>query len=603
MGIEPKPLSEPYSEQRRFKRIPFFSRVDVYDQKEVFIGYALSIGQGGMSFSLPIRQISDLGHLLKLGEPITLGLRLPNHTETIKITAEIAWVGRPTATPQGVRGLSIGVSFDPRSADALAVVTRFIDQFRYCISVIDFDDSGFIDRVFGDEYDIRVVTSSEEAHLPGAYNALFIIGDAGGSAHALKQISHLVSSDSPNAHAAILYCASRLDNELVTLVTESRRIIYLPTPVPLVTLRTCGQRAIEAHMFALDNERLAAELTGAVAQLKRENADLREQKDAPHSEIAGTSTAVEKMRRAIERVAPTEASVMILGETGTGKELVARAVHQASQRARHQFVALNCAGLTDSLADSELFGHSRGAFTGAAESRIGIFEAANKGTLFLDEVVELSLATQAKLLRVLQQSELRRVGENRVVSIDVRVICATNRDISDWVVQGKFREDLYYRLASFIIPMPTLRERREDIPELVARFSSQLARASHRPAPVLEAEALEALAAYDWPGNIRQLKQTVERLSILSTPGEKIDASSVEEALQMNAVHASSAAKLPSADEPLGDALGAYERTAIVAALAAHQGVIAHAAEALGMTRSTLSRRCKQLGIATARNS
>jgi DNA-binding NtrC family response regulator len=232
--------------------------------------------------------------------------------------------------------------------------------------------------------------------------------------------------------------------------------------------------------------------------------------------LVGETPSMQGVRRLIDTVAPTDASVMILGETGTGKELIARNLHDRSQRSKHSFIPVNCGALPENLVESELFGHRKGAFTGADQHRKGLFEVANGGTLFLDEVGELDKSVQVKLLRFLESGEIRRVGENDPFRVDVRVLCATNRDLRDMIVTEQFREDLFFRLNTFEIHLPTLRERKGDIPALaqhmLTRFASR--RGGHE--PQLTAEAIEALQSHDWPGNIRELANAIERAMILS---------------------------------------------------------------------------------------
>jgi DNA-binding NtrC family response regulator len=257
-------------------------------------------------------------------------------------------------------------------------------------------------------------------------------------------------------------------------------------------------------------------------KLLRENSRLKEtvSRLEGSSEIIGSTPAILKVREDIARVAPTNATVLITGETGTGKELVARSIHKSSPRADHAFVAINCAALPESLVESELFGHERGAFTGADRAREGLFEAAHLGTLFLDEVAELSPAAQAKLLRVLNDGQLTRVGSNRARKVDVRVITATHRNLQERVGGNLFREDLYYRLAVFPISIPPLRERREDISELSHEFIRRAATELKVPVPPVSESALRRLMTYDFPGNIRELRNLIERACILANGGD-----------------------------------------------------------------------------------
>jgi formate hydrogenlyase transcriptional activator len=236
-------------------------------------------------------------------------------------------------------------------------------------------------------------------------------------------------------------------------------------------------------------------------------------------QIIGRSPALETVLEQVERVAPTDSTVLIEGETGTGKELIARAIHNLSSRCGRAFIKLNCAAIPMDLLESELFGHERGAFTGAIAQKIGRFELADKGTLFLDEVGDIPLALQPKLLRVLQEQEFERLGSTRTHQMDVRLVAATNRDLTDMVKRSEFRSDLYYRLNVFPLMLPPLRARREDIPELVMHFVETLGRRLGREIERIPPETMSALSSYDWPGNIRELQNLIERAVILSNEG------------------------------------------------------------------------------------
>ena len=299
--------------------------------------------------------------------------------------------------------------------------------------------------------------------------------------------------------------------------------------------------------------------------------------------IVGTSKAIQDLIAQIERAGPSSARVLIQGEHGTGKELVARALHQASPRASHPFVAVNCSAIPDELVESELFGHEKGAFTGATQSRKGKFEEAHQGTLFLDEVADLSLRAQTKLLRVLQENEFTRVGGNRTIKVDVRVIAATNRSLTQ---EANYREDLYFRLAVIPIVVPPLRERPEDIPLLVEHFASSL---STGPKPKrFTREALALLERYPFPGNVRELRNLVERL-IIMTKGNAVHAEDLK-TLFPTQPHA-------LASQRLSEAVDAFERTQIEEALKAEGGSMTRAAQRLGLERSHLYKKMKKLGL------
>jgi Nif-specific regulatory protein len=244
-----------------------------------------------------------------------------------------------------------------------------------------------------------------------------------------------------------------------------------------------------------------------------------EQVEAPLPEIVGNAPAMQEVYRLVRLAAPRSAHVLLVGETGTGKELIARAIHKLSRRADGPFIRVNCGALHENLLESELFGHVKGAFTGAVENKTGRFEAAHGGTIFLDEINSTSPKLQVKLLRVLQEREFERVGESRTIRVDVRVVAATNAPLEELVATGQFREDLYYRLNVIPIVLPPLRERREDIPLLASHFLRRYAEQHKCPVPELTAEVIEWLQGYDWPGNVRELENTLERLIVLSDGG------------------------------------------------------------------------------------
>ena len=349
-------------------------------------------------------------------------------------------------------------------------------------------------------------------------------------------------------------------------------------------------------------EVLIASATRAMehTRLVRENTRLRDTvvRLEGSSEIAGRSVAIRQLREQIARVAPTNATVLVTGETGTGKELVARAIHRSSLRADQPLVAINCAAFTETLLESELFGHERGAFTGADRAREGVFEAAHEGTLFLDEASEMSLPAQAKLLRVLTDGLITRLGSTKPRRTDVRLLVATNRDLKKRVQEGRFREDLYYRLAVVPLTVPPLRDHREDIPELCALFLAQAARDLKTPPHRITVEALHTLMSYDFPGNIRELRNLIERACILSADEEitpenfpvSAPRSSNGAAPRISAelTPAQLAEMIPETHN-LREFLAALEKAVIQRALKITEGAQAEVARRLGMSRSDLS--------------
>lgn len=335
-------------------------------------------------------------------------------------------------------------------------------------------------------------------------------------------------------------------------------------------------------------------------RLQDQNAYLYEEIRSEHNfgDIIGDSPGLEKVKQQIQLVAPTDAAVLVTGESGTGKELVARAVHDHSERKRRPLVKLNCSAVPEGLFESEFFGHVRGAFTGAFKDKPGRFELADGGTLFLDEVGDVPLAMQAKLLRVLQEKELERVGDTRTRKVNVRIITATNRDLKKEVDAGRFREDLFYRLSVFPIEVPPLRQRRDDIPPLVEHFLRQNARRMNRPAMRISQAALSQLTAHDWPGNVRELQNTIERALILSPGGPLHFDLAKSDATRDPVAH--SAHTTPPAVLLTRKEMKRQERDCIAAALKQTGGKIfgpGGAADLLGMKPTTLASRITALKL------
>ncbi len=303
---------------------------------------------------------------------------------------------------------------------------------------------------------------------------------------------------SPDTEAVVLTGKSSMDTAIAAL--RHGAFDYLTKPCKLIEIQALLKRVVEKR-----------QLTQKYLALRHQ---VQRLEGSP--QLVGKSLAMQKVRVLIEKVAPTNSTVLILGETGTGKELVARALHDQSVRAENPFVAINCGALPETLIESELFGHRKGAFTGADDHRVGLFEVADGGTIFLDEIGELPKAMQAKLLRVLESGELRRVGENKSTMVDVRVICATHRDLPTMVAEEEFREDLMYRINTFEINLPALRERVEDVPDLARHLLARHRRGAHAQ---LADDAIEALRGHVWPGNVRELANVVEHATILCDSG------------------------------------------------------------------------------------
>jgi two-component system nitrogen regulation response regulator NtrX len=327
-------------------------------------------------------------------------------------------------------------------------------------------------------------------------------------------------------------------------------------------------------------------------RLESENRSLK-QRLGKH-EIVWRGATMQRVMAQVERVAASETRVCILGETGTGKELVARTIHERSGRAGAAFVTLNCAAVPAELIESELFGHEKGSFTGAAGRHMGKFEQAHHGTIFLDEIGDMPLAMQAKLLRVLEEGEVERIGGEKPVSVDVRVVVATHRDLEARAREEKFRQDLFHRIYVFPLVLPPLRERREDIPALVGHFAAQVSAQNGWKAIPFTAEAIEFLQSHAWPGNVRELRNMVERLMLLAT-NDQVDLATVELAMPKGGRGAASSAT--SASGSLADRVDAFEKEVILAELKRCHSNVSLAAKSLGLERSHLYKKAEHLGI------
>ncbi|CAN5904516.1 sigma-54 dependent transcriptional regulator [soil metagenome] len=426
---------------------------------------------------------------------------------------------------------------------------------------------------------------------------------------ALLRDEGLTVAEAPNGNAALLL-VDQADPDVILLdllmppgpdgletlarLRERGRL----TPVIMMSGKaqlTDAVRAVKLGAFQFLEKPLTPEAVLVTVRAALELDRTRAQNRALQAELArranliGDSAAMQRVRALIERVGPTEARVLVTGESGTGKELVAAAVHAASRRVSRAFVTVNCAAIPRDLVESEMFGHERGAFTGATERRLGRFELAHEGTLFLDEIGDLSAEAQAKLLRTLETGELQRIGAETTLRTDVRVVSATNRRLEEQVAEGNFREDLFFRLNVFPISLPPLRERLEDLPVLVAHLAE---RVRPRQAVTFTPAAFEALSAYSWPGNVRELANLVERLSILCGP--TVDAAAVR-----GVIRGGPSVQAPSGTGglPLSEALDEFERGMITAAMAQAGGNVAEAARVLRTDRANLYRRMRRLGI------
>jgi two-component system response regulator PilR (NtrC family) len=355
---------------------------------------------------------------------------------------------------------------------------------------------------------------------------------------------------------------------------------YIPKPFKNEEVVLTVNKALEQRRLSSENERLKAELSEKYA----------------YANIIGKSEPMRKVYELIRLAAPSRSNILITGESGTGKELVAKAIHHASPRARNAFVTVNSGSLPPELLESSLFGHMKGAFTGAIATKRGLFEVADGGSIFLDEIGNINLETQAKLLRVIQEKEFMRLGSVENVKVDVRIIAATNAELSKLMAENRFREDLYYRLNVITIALPPLRRRREDIPLLIAHFLDKYSEENKRRVREVTADAMRILLDHTWPGNVRELENTIERAVVLCT-GDHIGPDLLPDYLRFPMQTDQPAMIVPSDGISLKDAVSRYERTMILQSLEMANGVQKRAAELLQLKPSTLNEMMKRLGI------
>jgi two-component system, NtrC family, nitrogen regulation response regulator NtrX len=452
-------------------------------------------------------------------------------------------------------------------------------------------------------------------------NILIIDDDANtlaSLARAFRLAGHEATVCDNAARAVELAKADRYDLILSDVVMPGRDGIALLEDLKNIgvtspTVMMSGQASIEMAVRAtrlgavdflekpISTEKLLLTVENAVrlARLEQENKELRHR--LGRHQIVWASPAMREVMAQVEQVAASEARVCIRGETGTGKELIARTLHEKSPRKSSPFISLNCASVPAELMESELFGHEKGSFTGAAARHIGKFEQAHRGTLFLDEIGDMPTAMQAKLLRVLEEGEIERVGGVGPFAVNVRVVVATHRNLEEQVRRGNFREDLYHRVFVFPIVLPPLRERREDIRVLAEHFSKQLAEQSHWKPKTFSPDAIASLEAYAWPGNVRELRNVIERVLLYAT-GDVIDPPTVARALPLagaasGALELSMSTSIALTAGTLAERVETFERQTLLAELKHNRHHMTNTAKALGLERSHLYKKCQQLGI------
>jgi two-component system, NtrC family, response regulator AtoC len=469
-----------------------------------------------------------------------------------------------------------------------------LEPQRFPILVVD-DEVDNLDAFrfnFKKAFQIHTATGGDEAlGILAAVDVAVIVTDQRMPRMSGLELLRAARQVRPDAVGIIVTAYTDVD-VLIEAINLGQIYRYITKPWDAKEIRGVLQQALERHHLVRENRRLEEQLRQYTGYLNRE---IHAAFD--FGAIIGDSAALREVLARVEQVAPTASTVLLRGETGTGKELVAHAIHINSPRESGPFVRVNCAALAPGVLESELFGHERGAFTGAVGRRPGRFELADGGTLFLDEVGDLPMEVQIKLLRTLQEREFERVGGTETLKVDVRVVSATNRNLEAMIAEGKFREDLYYRLNVFPVHLPALRERVEDIPRLVEHFIAKFARTSGKPVRGITAEAIAVLQSFPWPGNVRELENAVERAMIV-VRGPEIQASDLEfgrRAVTPPPVGSALPAATPG--RPLSARLLDEEKREIMAAVERNSGNIAGAARALGINRSTLYYRLRKHGL------
>jgi DNA-binding NtrC family response regulator len=504
----------------------------------------------------------------------------------------VSWLNPNDIDTDGKPITSAGMQFLRLPRRLQDRLTEFVEEFRYTVMVVDDEPINLELLAAALEDSYRVICFSGGVAALAALEheevACIIADQAMPQMSGLEFLTELAKKYPGSQTRKIVLTAHANLDDIQAFVNSCGIFHYMTKPFQLPQMIRIVGSAVEAYAMAVENERLKAELERTNLQLHRENAVLRRRVASMRERppLIGESEAMAKVMELIRQLAPTDTTVLIRGETGTGKELVARALHNASLRGDKPFVPVNCAALPETLVESELFGHERGAFTDATALRLGRFERANGGTLFIDEVGDLPLGIQIKLLRVLQEGTFERVGGAETITTNVRIISATNRDLESLMDEGSFREDLYYRLNVVPIHLLPLRDRPEDIWPIARYFLRQVQARMGKSAIHLSDSIREALMQHDWPGNVRELSNVIERMVALTSSASMVDC--VELGVR-RARNASTPANTRVMAGKLKDMLEAYERSLIRNALSGASGNRTRAAEKLGLSRQALS--------------
>jgi two-component system response regulator HupR/HoxA len=573
----------------------------------------------GLYIRIPIDELREGGQP-QLGGELQVDFQLPEHPDVLRVRAEVVWRNDDDSDVGGRRVVGLGLRLLNPTGLVTEQLTSFVRGFRYSVLLIGQEgDTSFgeIGHALGDHYHVLTAPSAGRALdlLEHHEVSVLITGQRVADMTGLDLLAELAHK-LPHAHVIKIVVSS--DDEtrhLMDFINVGKVFHYIRTPIEPEEVLHVVRKAIDAYAMAVENERLNVELERANRRLSQENAFLRRRiaDGSSFDGILGTSTQLRAALGVLKRVCHTDARVHICGETGTGKELVARALHNCGERKDGPFVAQNCGAITDDLLASALFGHQKGSFTGADRDRLGLFREASGGTVFLDEVAELSSAMQVALLRVLQDSTVVPVGADQPVPTNTRLVSATHRDLREEVAAGRFREDLFFRLCVVTIELPPLRERSGDVELLARHFLDLFCERYGKNLTGFSNAAMDALQRYPWPGNVRELQNEVERAVVLGTGATKV---AVEE---LSAHIVASARPLPAgagslpetlarslADMPqvasslldagadLESALAGFEGALLSSALKRCEGNRRAAARLLNIPRQTFQNRVKK---------
>jgi DNA-binding NtrC family response regulator len=565
----------------------------------IFIG-------AGVKLQIP----TQLDPKLRVGQHVRLRFELPDGV-AVDSPAQIVWLELDDRDVDGSHTVGVGARLYVEEARHGAVLREFIQNFRYLVLVAGGSDMqrGRTISSLTPEYDVVAARDSAAvfACLEQREVTVMVLAPIEGDVSLHELIDHL-NNRYPRSHASrIVLSNTSTVEELRALINHGRIFRSFDVDVDTETLATAVRAATDQYALDAENERIAGELERTKRWLQRENAFLRQRLTGVDGfdKIIGNSEPLRAALAQLERIRRTDAPVYIHGETGTGKELVARALHAGGPRSDRPYAVQSCAGMTETLLQSTLFGHRKGAFTGADRDHRGVFLEADGGTLFLDEVAELSAATQGMLLRALQEGEVMPVGASRPIQVDVRIISATNKDLREEVTAGRFREDLLYRLVVVTVRLPPLRERHGDVALLARHFLDMHCEGHHKNIPGFSPDIVAAFEAYPWPGNVRELDNEIERIVILADDGEKVDLAmlsphiadprAAERALPRGLSNAFGVRELENLD--YDTAVMRFERALIERAMAAEGGSITKAAKRMGIERSRLGKLKKRLTI------